>query len=239
MKEKVLVIIGLRSGSKSIKNKNITKFNRKPLFYWILKQAKLSKLVNKIIISTDSIYYKNLCLKYNVDVPFLRPKKLSEDKSTEKEYIFHALKWLRRNENYQPDIVVRLQATSPFQLVEDIDKSIKVLINDKSLNSSMVGYKSSLSPHKALSVNPKTKLISNYINDNKDLEINNRQKFKPAYYRSNIITTRYSYLIKTNKQVGKKSKFIEIPEIRSIDINSKFDLEIAEMIAQKYKFCKD
>ena len=71
MKYKVLAVIGLRSGSKSIKNKNISLLLENP-FYWILKQAKLSKYVDRILISTDSVKYQNLCKKYGAEVPFLR-----------------------------------------------------------------------------------------------------------------------------------------------------------------------
>ena len=98
MKPKVLAIIGLRSGSKSIKNKNISTFNGKPLFYWILKQAKLSKYVDRILISTDSVKYQNLCKRYGAEVPFLRPKSISKDNSLEKDYLLHALNWLKVNE---------------------------------------------------------------------------------------------------------------------------------------------
>ena len=237
MKPKVLAIIGLRSGSKSIKNKNISTFNGKPLFYWILKQAKLSKYVDRILISTDSVKYQNLCKRYGAEVPFLRPKSISKDNSLEKDYLLHALNWLKVNENYQPDIVTRLQATSPFQLKDDIDKSIKILIENKTATSSMVGYRSSLSPHKALQVDKKTGIIKNYFDKKKSLEIENRQNFAAAYYRSNIITSRCSTLIQKREQIGSKSFFIEIPEYRSIDINSKFDLEIAKLLSKKYKLC--
>ena len=71
---KILAIIPARSGSKGIKNKNIKIFCKKPLLYWIGKEAKQSRLINKIIVSTDSLKIKRICQKYNLDVPFLRPK---------------------------------------------------------------------------------------------------------------------------------------------------------------------
>ena len=53
MSKKILAVIGLRSGSKGLKNKNIKKLNGKPLFSYILNSAKKSKYINRIIISTD------------------------------------------------------------------------------------------------------------------------------------------------------------------------------------------
>ena len=49
-----ICIIPARGGSKRIKNKNIIKFNKKPIIYWSLKAALKSKCFDKIIVSTDS-----------------------------------------------------------------------------------------------------------------------------------------------------------------------------------------
>ena len=79
-KNKVLVIIPARSGSKGIKNKNIQIIKKKPLLGHSISYAKKSKLVDKIIVTTDSIKYATIAKKYKADVPFLRSKKLSGDK---------------------------------------------------------------------------------------------------------------------------------------------------------------
>ena len=75
-----IAIIPARGGSKRIKNKNVKFFFNKPVIYWSIKAAKQSKLFDKIIVSTDSKKIANICKKYNVEVPFLRPKILSNDK---------------------------------------------------------------------------------------------------------------------------------------------------------------
>ena len=50
----VICIIPARSGSVRIKNKNIIKFQNKPIIYWSIKVAKESKCFKKIYVSTDS-----------------------------------------------------------------------------------------------------------------------------------------------------------------------------------------
>ena len=62
--KKILGIIGLRSGSKGLKNKNIKNFNGKPLFYWIIKKALKSKYLNRLIVSTDSAKYRKKALSF-------------------------------------------------------------------------------------------------------------------------------------------------------------------------------
>ena len=104
--KKILGIIGLRSGSKGLRNKNIKRFNGNPLFYWIIKKSKKSKYLNRLIVSTDSINYKKKALIFGAESPFLRPKKLSQDNSDEIDFILDLIKRLKQNENYKPDIIV-------------------------------------------------------------------------------------------------------------------------------------
>ena len=96
MSKKILAIIGLRSGSKGLKDKNIKKLNDKPLFTYILGNAKKSKYINRIVLSTDSEKYKKIINKYGGETPFLRPKKYSRDNSPEIYFIKDLLKSLKK-----------------------------------------------------------------------------------------------------------------------------------------------
>ncbi len=229
-----LAIIGIRKNSKSIVDKNIKIFCGKPLVYWIIQSALKSDKLDRIIVSTDSEEYRDIVLDYGVEVPFLRPKALSQDNSLEKEYLLHGLEWLYKNEGYRPKFVSRLQATSPLQLPEDIDRSIECLQNDDSATSSMVVSKSQQPPMKALK-EQNGYLVSYFDNSNR--EIVNRQELPIAYYRSNIITSRVLSFVETGNQIGERSIKVEIPIERSIDINSELDFYLAEKIAEKYNLC--
>ena len=74
-----IAIIPARKNSKRIPNKNIKLFNKKPIIFNAIKQAKISKLFDKIIVSTDSKTIKQVALKYGAEVPFLRPNEISRD----------------------------------------------------------------------------------------------------------------------------------------------------------------
>ena len=87
MKKIIAAIIPARSGSKAIKNKNIVVFNKKPLIAHSILTAKKCR-INKIILSTDSIKYREI-EKFGAEAPFLRPKKYSRDTSSDAEYIKH------------------------------------------------------------------------------------------------------------------------------------------------------
>ena len=56
---------------------------------------KQSKHNMKIIVSTDSDEYAKIARKYGAETPFLRPKEISQDLSTDFEFIIHALNELK------------------------------------------------------------------------------------------------------------------------------------------------
>ena len=75
-----IVIIPARAGSKGIKNKNLINFAGKPLIYWSIRSAKMSKQVDEIYVSTDSQEIRKVSESFGVKV-LDRPKHLSEDNS--------------------------------------------------------------------------------------------------------------------------------------------------------------
>ena len=89
----IISIIPARSNSKRIKNKNIAKYKNKPLIAHSILQSIKSKYVNRTIVSTDSKKYANIAKKYGAEVPFLRPKNISKDSSTDLECFNHCLKF--------------------------------------------------------------------------------------------------------------------------------------------------
>ena len=126
----ILCLIPARSGSKGIYNKNIKMLGDKPLIAWSIEGSKQSKYNMKIIVSTDSKEYAVIARKYGAETPFLRPKEISQDLSTDYEFIKHALEWLKNNESYIPDIILQLRPTQPFRKVKDIDNCIKLFIKN-------------------------------------------------------------------------------------------------------------
>ena len=227
-KNKILAVIGLRSGSKSLKNKNIKILNGKPLFYYILKAAKKSKYINKIAISTDSKKYKKIVKKYGIKSLYDRPKKLSLDSSQEIFFIKDILKKMEKYENYTPNIVVRLLATCPFQKTKDIDNGIKKILNNQ-YDSLAVISKAKQHPEKALKIiGKKKKYLTSYYGNN-SLKVGsklNRQQFKEAYFRANVLICKKKVIDKYNSLTSNKPGFILIPY--QVDIDNLEDFKFTE-----------
>ena len=95
-----------------------------------IEAARLSKFVDRIIVSTNSKTIADIANKYGAETPFLRPQNLSDDKTTSEEALLHTLRFLNLNENYFPEIILYMQATEPFRPKGIIDKCIETLIND-------------------------------------------------------------------------------------------------------------
>jgi CMP-N,N'-diacetyllegionaminic acid synthase len=237
MKKKILALIGIRAGSKGLKNKNIKKLGNKHLVGWIINAAKKSKYINRIIVSTESKNYARIAMKYGAEVPFLRKKELAKDSSNEIDFIKFTIKKLNEIENYQPHIIVRLLATCPFQKATDIDKTIEKVL-DKKINSAVLISEAKQHPMKALRIVGKKnkKLVSFYTGKGIDVGYkSNRQRFEKAYFRSNVIATKKKVIDRYNSLTDNNVRFIKTDNQFFVDIDSFEDFNYAEYLSKKNK----
>ena len=228
--KKVLGIIGIRSGSVGVPDKNIRPFLGKPLIGWILEKAKCSKYINKLVVSTDSVKYAKISKDYGAEVPCLRPKELSQNNSPEIDFVKHMLSVLKLNQQYTPDIVVRMMATIPMQKTEDIDAVIEILFNDIDADSAVVIAEARQHPQKALKIvddkRGKRKLVTYFSDSGREVTPIARQTYEKAYFRGNIIACKLPIIYKTNSLTGDTVRFHIIPQERAIDIDNEIDFQI-------------
>lgn len=126
-----ICIIPARGGSKRIKKKNVKIFCGKPIIAWSIELAKSSKIFDKIIVSTDDKKIANIAISHGAEVPFLRPKKLSDDYTQTVPVIAHAIKWISKNFS-KPSYVCCIYATAPFLKKNDLKNGLKILIKSGS-----------------------------------------------------------------------------------------------------------
>lgn len=135
----ILAIVPAKGISKRIPGKNIKNLAGKPMIAYILETAKSIKEIDRVIVSTDSDKVKKIAEKYDVEVPFIRPKKLTKDDVTTRDVLHHTLQWLEENENYVPDYVLLLYPTSPLLKKERIKEAIRVAF-ERDSDSVFSGY---------------------------------------------------------------------------------------------------
>lgn len=220
-KKKILAIIPARKGSKGLKNKNILILNNKHLIEYTISQAKKSKFINKICVSTDSNKIQKISRKNKIWCEKLRPKKISGDKAK----LYDAVNFVLENFDYKPDIIVELHPTHIFRTTKLIDDAINIFLK-KDLKSLISILEVKDTSHPEFIIN----LKNDYINYKKSPTDFNRN-FLDAKYRSSgiiLISTTESFL-KNKSMIGKKCYgFIVKDEKEKIDINIPID----------FKFCK-
>ena len=121
---KILAVIPARAGSKGIPNKNIRIINGKPLVYYAIRNAMLSKYVTDIIVTTDSEEVKTIAKQMGVGIKN-RNKSLSGDSITLDSVVFDAIP-----KEIQWDYIVTMQPTSPTLKTSTLDNAIEYTIHN-------------------------------------------------------------------------------------------------------------
>lgn len=119
-----LVIIPARSGSKSIKDKNIQLVGSKSLLQHSIDFAKNLIGIERILVSTDSPVYASIARKHGAWVPFLRPIELSQDQSRDLEVMRHAVVWTLENIGLHVNTVVWVRPSYPFRDADFVNKEL-------------------------------------------------------------------------------------------------------------------
>ncbi len=146
-----LCVIPARSGSKRIPNKNILNFYGKPIIAWSIETALASECFSNVIVSTDSPKIASIAASYGAEVPFIRPKNISDDNSTTEEVILHAIEWFS-SRNHRFKHICCLYATAPLIRINDLIHAQQLLTLEK---STMVfpAVKFSFPPQRAIRIN--------------------------------------------------------------------------------------
>lgn len=122
----VLALIPARGGSKGLPGKNIRALRGLPLIAHSIRQARSSRHVTRVCVSTDDDAIAAAARDHGAEV-ITRPAHISGDTASSESALLHALDWLREREDWQPELVCFLQCTSPIRAVGDIDAAIERL----------------------------------------------------------------------------------------------------------------
>ena len=210
----ILCLIPARSGSKGILDKNIKILNGKPLIAHSIDQAKETKYYKnnqmRIVVTTDSEKYANIAKEYGAEIPVLRPSEISQDLSTDFEFMKHMIDYLKENENYNPDMILQLRPTQPIRKIEDINKCLDLFIeNYQNYDSLRTIVPYDKSPFKMYEVknNILTPLFKTLtIDETNIIEPYNqcRQLLPQTYLHNGYIDILKPYLLNDNKISGDK-----------------------------------
>ena len=230
-KMKILAIIPARGGSKGLPWKNIRQLLGKPLIAWTIEQAKRSKFIDEIFVSTDSEEIAKVSKEFGVMVPFMRPDSLATDVASSMDVVSHVIAHYEKN-NLFFDFIILLEPTSPLRKDNDIDSSIELLLKDESADGIVsVGEIHMEHPVIVKKINSSGR-IEPYINDGK--KISQRQQADKSYFPYGVI-----YMVKTEVFKQEKSFYTKnvipyyIERWQNYEVDDIYDFIAIEAILKK------
>ena len=230
---KVIAIIPARSGSKGVINKNIKLLGKKPLIAYTIEEAKKSKLIDKLVVSTDSLEIAEIAEKFGANVPFIRPAELATDTSLTYDVIKHCIDHFEiLGEKF--DIILLLQPTVPFRKLDHIDKSIQMLKKSSSFTS-VVSIVNVDGNHPLRMKKIEKEFLRNYI-DQETENMAPRASLPKVYIRSGSI---YCILVKNFQTeislVSRDCAPLILSEEETINIDSQLDFNFCEFLLNRNK----
>lgn len=224
--KRFLAIIPARGGSKGIHKKNIVVVNGKHLIQYTIDEAKKSKYIDKILVSTDDEEIGNISIKCGAEVPFLRPKELAQDDTKTIYSIIYTIKKLKEI-GHEYDYVIVLQPTQPLRKSFHIDESIEKIVECNEDNLVSI---SPVTEHPILMKTIKEDgNLQNLLGNSSDVR---RQDFQQVYKVNGAI-----YINKINSKFNNSVSLNDnkLPYI----MDKKYDLDIDENVDLdifKFKF---
>lgn len=229
-KDKVIVcVIPARGGSKGLPGKNIMALLGKPLIAYTIEQARNSKYIDRVVVSTENKEIADISRQYGAEAPFIRPGGLATDESSIIDVLLHAVDWLEKEEQYKFDIMVLLHATSPLRDSADIDKSIEMLVKKNAENVFSVA-ESQRNPY----FNMVEMRRDGTVRLVKEGSFVTRQSAPQVFDMNASIYVWWKDVLKKKKSVFMKRTYIYVmPRERSVDIDDYLDFKIAEMLLRE------
>ena len=209
---KIIAVIPARAGSKGIPNKNIRLINGKPLIWYTINNAKKSRKISDIIVTTDSKEIEIIAKQMKVSCK-KRNENLAGDDITLDSVVYDACN------NISCDYVVTLQPTSPTLQVQTLDNALQYTIDNNLDTVISVINKPHLSWREE-----DGKKVPNYT-----LRLN-RQYLPANYLETGAFLISKKNVITKDTRIGDKLDVFEVSEDESIDVDSFFDLQIVKKV---------
>ena len=221
---KVAIVLA-REGSKRISKKNTKVFCGKPIIEWTISKLKESNLFNKIIVSTDSKEIASVAIKCGAEVPFMRPKKLSNDYASTLDVMHHATQWLM-DQKIDAQIISCSYATSVFLKTNLLDEGIR-MVQDHNWKASMSVVESNCSVFRSF-----------FVSDSEGIEMifpdqyNVRSQDLKITYNdaAQFYIAEPSFWLDKNKFYSTATFGVKYPISSVIDIDTSEDWSVAELI---------
>ena len=234
----IVAIIPARSGSKGVPGKNLRNLGDVPLITWSITCSKKSNKIDRTIVSTNSVEYAEISKNWGAEVPFLRPDNISQDNSTDLDFVLHVLNFLKNNEGV-PDLLVHLRPTTPFRDPLVLDKAIEFAIkNYENMTALRSVHEMSESAYKSFEIGPTGNLVTTFARKEAlDQSNMNRQTFPSTYTANGYVDVLLPrHILETGELHGSKVKPFLTNNTLEVDTEEDFEtLEVQLKMLPKFK----
>ncbi|MDO8877151.1 MAG: acylneuraminate cytidylyltransferase family protein [Pseudolabrys sp.] len=226
MKPSIVAFIFARGGSKGLPRKNLRLLAGKPLIVHAIEIGRALARVSKVIVSTDDAEIAAVAERAGALVPFMRPAELASDAAPEWLAWQHAIRQTRALGD-AVDVFVSLPPTSPLRTPADVDCAIDLkLRSDADIVITV----------REAERNPYFNMVRAGADGALSLAIegqyHRRQDAPPIY---DITTVAYvanaDFILSAKRIFDGKVRAVEVPRERAIDIDTEYDMRIAEATA--------
>jgi CMP-N-acetylneuraminic acid synthetase len=230
----ILTVIPARGGSKGVPRKNIATVGGKPLIGYAIESARTSKMLRRVIVSTDDEEIASVARSLGAEVPFLRPSELSLGSVTLIYVMRHALNFFdAQGERY--DAVLSLQPTCPFIRPETLDRVVDNFHRKNRQAVATVARMSNGHPYTAKRLlGPDMDELEDFVTVPTGAVLFPRQKREEAYYFNGAVYLRDRALIESYEGhsygLGENPGAVVVDSLEAVDINEPLDLDYAEAV---------
>ncbi|MBU5615225.1 acylneuraminate cytidylyltransferase family protein [Geomonas azotofigens] len=223
-----LCTICARGGSKGVKNKNIRELLGKPLIAYSLQQAIESSLFRTIAVSSDSDEILEIAGKWGAQHLIKRPDELATDQAAKIPAIRHCVREVERITGTAFTTLVDLDATSPLRVADDIIGAVR-LLEERGVSNVITGMNARRSPY----FNLVEADANGFVRLAKKLErpVVRRQDGPKCYdMNASVYVWRRDCMFESDSVFNGDTLLYEMPEDRSIDIDSELDFQFVEFL---------
>jgi CMP-N-acetylneuraminic acid synthetase len=227
----ILGVIPARGGSKSVPRKNLADLLGKPLIAYTIEAAKNSRRLSHYVVSSEDAEILEVAKRLGAPAPFVRPQELASDQAPSLPVVQHAVREMERIEGLTFDYVVLLQPTTPMRRGDDIDAALDKLIAtgaDSVISMCDVGAYHPARMRRIVD----DRLVELPVKEPREMA--RRQDLPPVYIRNGAIyAARRDLVMLKNSMVGDDCRAFVMPEERSVNIDGRLDLLMAEILMRE------
>jgi CMP-N-acetylneuraminic acid synthetase len=228
MSPEPLLVLGLvpaRGGSKGVPGKNVRPLAGHTLLEYTVRAARESTVLDRVILTTDSLEIADAGRRAGLEVPFMRPAALAADDTPMVPVIEHALGEIARH-GWSPDIVVLLQPTSPLRRPEHIRDAVAMLRETEADSVvTVVELPRHLSPDYVMRIDGGR--LKPFLPEG--ARVTRRQDARPAYSRDGTVYAFWRTTLERFGSIyGETCRSLVLDESDSLSIDTQRDWELAE-----------